>query len=382
MTDRNDRDSPGRSPSALSPSQAGYVRIGPILAIPAVLIARKVKPEAAFARAGVDLQLFQNPDNRLSLEAVGRLLESCATLTDCDHFGLLVGERFDLNGLGPIGELMRNSATVGDALRVLLRHLHLHDRGAAPLLLRAEASSTLLGYSLLRHGVPGTSHIHDAAIAIAYMILHALCGPSFEPLQVQFSYASPRSAALHGRVFRCRVAFDADLSGIVFGASSLARPIEGGDPHLRSVLEKAILDAEAAGPMTFGERLESALHQAVLSGDASAEAICRQFAISERTLRRRLAQEGERLQEFVNQTRFELARQLLSSTNLSVSNISSALHYADPNVFSRAFRNWSGSSPKQWRALECDRGTETRSTPNPPENATWSADIERGDRWN
>ena len=370
MTDRNDRDSLERPPSALLPSQAGDVRIGPILTIPAVLIARRVKPEAAFARAGVDLKLFRNPDNRLSLEAVGRLLESCATLTGCEHFGLLVGERFDLNGLGPIGELMRNSATVGDALRVLLRHLHLHDRGAAPLLLRADASSAILGYSVLRHGVPGNRHIHDAAIAIAYRILRALCGPSFEPVQVQFSYAAPRSAAMHGRLFRCRVVFDADLSGIVFGDSALARPIEGADPHLRGQLEKAILDAEAEGPITFGERVESALHQAVLSGDASAEAICRQFAISERTLRRRLAEEDRSLQDLVNQTRYELARQLLSSTNLSVSKIAAALQYADPNIFSRAFRNWAGSSPKQWRALKCDGGMKIRAKSNPPENAT------------
>ena len=121
-----------RSSGALSPSGAGDVRIGPILGVPAALAARGVDAAMAFAQAGVDLRLFHDPDNRLVLESVGRLLATCATLTGCDHFGLLVGERFDLKGLGPIGELMRVSATVGDALRVLLRHLHLHDRGAAP----------------------------------------------------------------------------------------------------------------------------------------------------------------------------------------------------------------------------------------------------------
>ena len=111
--------------------------------------------------------------------------------------------------------------------------------------------------------------------------------------------------------------------------------------------------------MTFGERLESALHQLVLSGDASTEAICRQFAISERTLRRRLAEEGKGLQQFINQTRYELARQLLSNTRLSVANIGAALHYADPNAFSRAFRNWAGASPRQWRALDRESDVET-----------------------
>ena len=368
MADRNDRGSPERLSPALAASRAGDVRIGPILAIPAVLAARGVKPEHAFSRAGVDFQLFRDPDNRVSLEAVGRLLDACAILTGCDHFGLPVGERFALDGLGPIGELMRHSATVGDALRALLRHLHLHDRGAAPLLLSTDKSTTILGYSVLRHGVPGTNRIHDAAIAIAiaYKILRALCGPDFAALQVKFSYSCPRSAAFHKRLFRCNLAFDADLSGVVMDAASLGRPPEGADTKLRNQLETAIREADASGPMTFGERLEAALHQLVLSGDASAEAICRQFAISERTLRRRLAVENKGLQQFINQTRYELARQLLSNTNLSVSNIAAALHYADPNVFSRAFRNWAGSSPRQWRERDCEVNAKTPLTTGAP----------------
>jgi AraC-like DNA-binding protein len=368
--DRNDRVSPERLSRAFSASEAGDVRIGPILAIPTVLAARGVKPDDAFSLAGVDLQLFDDPDNRVSLEAVGRLLNSCATLTGCDHFGLLVGERFDLNRLGPIGQLMRHSATVGDALRALLRHLHLHDRGAAPLLLSTDPATATLGYSVLRHGVPGINHIHDAAIAIAYKILRALCGRGFAALQVKFSYSCPRSAAYHKQLFRCDLAFDADLSGVVIDTASLARPLEGADARLRNQFEKAIRDAETSGSMTFGERLEGALHQLVLSGDASAEAICRQFAISERTLRRRLASEGKSLQQFINQTRYELARQLLSNTNLSVSNIAAALHYADPNVFSRAFRNWAGASPRHWRKRDCEVNAESPPTTSAPENAS------------
>jgi AraC-like DNA-binding protein len=354
-TDNAGNDPPARLSRALLPSQAGDVRIGPILAIPAVLTARGVDPEMAFVQAGVDLRLFHDPDNRLSLDSVGLLLETCATLTDCDHFGLLVGERFDLEAFGPIGELMRHSATVGDALRVLLRNLHLHDRGAAPLLLAPDRSSFILGYSVLRHGVPGTNHIHDAAIAIAFKILRALCGPAYAPLQVKFAYGVPRSAAHHRGVFGSDVKFDADFSGLLIAAATLSKPLQGADAKRREQLEKAIREAEAGGPMTFGERLEYALHQLVVSGDSSTQAICRQFVISERTLRRRLAEEGKGLQQFINQTRYELARQLLSNTGLSVANIGAALHYADSNAFSRAFRNWAGASPRQWRALDSER---------------------------
>ena len=348
--DHKDRASPKGLLRALSGSGPGDVRIGPILAIPAVLTERGVDPEVVFARVGIDLRLFQDPESRLSLTAVGGLLDVCAAVTACPHFGLLVGARFALKGLGPLGDLMRSAATVGDALGILLRHLHLHDRGAAPVLLAGDSASVVLGYSIARHGTPGSARIYDAAIAIAYRILSELCGVFFRPLQVQFSYGRPSRTAPYGRLFRSGVAFDADLSGIVFAASWLTKPIESADAGYHSRLERTFQDAEAGGPMRFGERVESMLHQQLLSGATRAGAVARQFAISERTLRRQLKEEGTSLQQLINRTRYELARQLLDNTGLTVSAIAAALHYPDPNVFSRAFRNWAKCSPTQWRA--------------------------------
>jgi len=85
---------------------------------------------------------------------------------------------------------------------------------------------------------------------------------------------------------------------------------------------------------------------------ASADAVARLLAIHERTLRRRLEAEGRSLQQLINQTRFDLARQLLANTTLSVAEIAVALRYDDPNVFSRAFRNWAQLSPTQWRSRQ------------------------------
>jgi hypothetical protein len=82
-------------------------------------------------------------------------------------FGLLAGARFDLGGLGPIGRLMRNEATVGDALRSLVLHLHLHDRGATLLLLAPEPGSALLGYSIYNHDMPAIGQAYDAVVAMA-----------------------------------------------------------------------------------------------------------------------------------------------------------------------------------------------------------------------
>jgi AraC-like DNA-binding protein len=101
--------------------------------------------------------------------------------------------------------------------------------------------------------------------------------------------------------------------------------------------------------MTFAEQVECALPQFVLNGATSADDVARFFGIHQRTLRKRLRADGTHLQKLVDQTRFGLARQLLRDTGLPVLEIAAALHYSDPNVFSRAFRNWAGASPRQWR---------------------------------
>jgi AraC-like DNA-binding protein len=328
------------------------------MAVPAVLRDLGVRPHRAFAAAGVDPRIFRNPDTRIPLEDVGRLFDTCVRLTGCNHFGLLVGARFELGGFGPLGLLLRNSESVGDAIRSLLLHLHLHDRGAAPVLLAPTPSSMLLGYSVYRRETPAIPQIYDAAMAIAYRILRELCGPTWKPRRVQFSYHRPSNTTPYLQFFQSPLRFEAEVTGIKFASTYLQRSIEGSDPALHNALTTAMKEAEANGGMSFGDQVQGVLHQMVLSGSSSANDVARLFGMHERTLRRRLADEDKNLHELIQQTRFELAQQLLENTEIPVTGIAAALRYDDPNAFSRAFRSWAGRSPRQWRLDRKDRRSE------------------------
>lgn len=334
----------------LSVAAAAEVRIGPVAAVPDVLKQFGIKPSVPFKRAGVPLSRFGNPENRIAFESLGRLLSECSAVTKCDHFGLLVGERFELNGLGAIGYLMRNSSTVGEALRALLLHLYLHDRGAVPILINLDVSHVLLGYSIYRHGTPGSAHLYDAAIAIGYRALKEICGAAWKPHRVQLSHVRPEDPRPYRRLLGPDVRFDADVSGIVFAAAWLDHGISGADPDLRELVMRAIDQAGAGSTRSLADVVRGALHQMVLGGTSSAANVALLLGMHERTLRKRLAAEGTTLQQLVSQTRFELAKQLLENTRLPLSEIASTLRYADAAVFSRAFRSWSNTNPRDWRA--------------------------------
>jgi AraC-like DNA-binding protein len=299
--------------------------------------------------AGIPPTAFEDDDNRVSFQLLGRLFSTCVQLIQCEHFGLLVGERSDLTQFGAIGYLMNNSPTVGDALRSLVQSLHLHDRGAAPILLTLDMNRMLLGYSIYRHGTPATDQIYDVAIAVAQRILCQLCGPEWTPLMVQLTHKQPRDSGPYRQLFRSRVSFDADISGIVIDGSWMLRPVAGADPVLYALLSKVVQEADAKGLPLFKDKVLRVLRQMLLSGTFSSSAMAELFGVHERTMRRRLDSEGTSLQQLVNQTRFELAKELLENTALPVAEIARTLQYGDPNAFSRAFRGWANLSPNQWR---------------------------------
>ncbi|MPR12412.1 helix-turn-helix transcriptional regulator [Microvirga tunisiensis] len=91
------------------------------------------------------------------------------------------------------------------------------------------------------------------------------------------------------------------------------------------------------------------LRTELLTNQCSAATVADRFAIHRRTLSRHLRAEGAGFQSLVDETRFEIARQLLSQTRIPLSEVAVALGYSEASAFTRAFRRWSGQSPAAWR---------------------------------
>ena len=325
------------------------VRIGPVLAIPGVLRRLGADPAKVLAEAGVDIALFEDPENLISYAARGRLFAHCVAATGCSHFGLLLGQQGGLHNLGLVGLLVKYSPDVGTALRNLVRHFHLHARGAA-LDLAVDRDRVTFGFGVYQPQVEAIDQVGDGAVATMFNAMRGLCGRDWTPVEVRFAHRKPQDVGPYRRFFRAPLRFDAEHYGLVFGADWLDHPLPEADPELRRILQKEIDVLEARHGDEFLEQVRSVLRTALVTDHGKADQVAALFSMHSRTLSRRLNDFGTSFRQLVDEVRFAIARQMLEDSAMDVAQIAELLDYADASALTRAFRRWSGTTPARWRA--------------------------------
>lgn len=325
------------------------VRMARLLPIPAILREMQYDPEPVLASIGFDPALFETPDVRVSYAKAAELLVVCAIASATPHFGLLLGQRFDLAMLGALEQLLRNADSVGTAMQQLIRHLHLNENGAAAYLHDFDNGEVALGYVLFRSETPGVMHIYALVLATICAIMRILCGPSWQPIQIMFATEEPAELAPYQQTFRVPMVFNAPRSEVVFAKRWLKVPLKGSDAAERIAFERLAWIKESRDDRHFVLRVRRIIFELMMTGKVSSRLICERLGIHERILRRHLHSQNTSVRELISSAHHELACQLLTNTSLSVAEIAKTLGYSDITAFSRAFRNWTGLPPDRWR---------------------------------
>ncbi|MFO1393958.1 MAG: AraC family transcriptional regulator ligand-binding domain-containing protein [Steroidobacteraceae bacterium] len=332
------------------------VRLGPLASIPAVLTELGIEPEGPLGRYGLDVRSFDDPERRVTFEQLGGLLEHCAQVTACEHFGFRLGQRSALSSFGLFGEILATSATLMDALRNAALYLHLHDTAALGLVLQFGETRTALGYAIMSGDQRSAEQVIDGTIAMVFGLLRELCGPGWQPLRIQLSRRRPADDTPYRRHFRAPVEYDSAVSAVVFDARWLGTRLRSADPvRHRALLARAAQERPGGVdelPSQVGRLVQSMLYTTTPTAAQTAA----MFGLTTRTLERRLAAHGTGFRAVLKSARSNVARHLLAHTDLPVSEIASVLGYADSTGFSRAFRLANGLDARTYRKWRSGRG--------------------------
>ncbi len=169
-------------------------------------------------------------------------------------------------------------------------------------------------------------------------------------LEVGFPFAAPPHADVYPLLFPGPVSFGAARAHFTFDARYLSLPQRRDDRALRAMLQNAL-------PLTVLQyRRDRLLVQRVRRllaerpGEAlDADAIARHLHLSTRSLHRHLREEGASLQGLKDEVRRERAVELLCRTEKPVKQVALAVGFADEKAFARAFKAWTGETPRDCR---------------------------------
>jgi AraC-like DNA-binding protein len=170
---------------------------------------------------------------------------------------------------------------------------------------------------------------------------------------VEFIHPMGDDQALEG-YFGCRVRTGMDRNRLTLNRDDLDRPFASYNEELLEILTPALdrtLD-ERQSQLTMSAKVKWILSRCLTRGRIDIQTVAFELGMSDRTLQRRLTDEGASFKQLLAQTRHERALAYLADPSLEIKEVAFLVGYEDQNSFYRAFRSWEGETPANWRVAQ------------------------------
>src|SRR5262249_14210721 len=157
------------------------------------------------------------------------------------------------------------------------------------------------------------------------------------PAEVAFSHPAPSDARPYQEAFRCPVTFNAPVTSLFYGREEVLEPLSTSTPVLAELHDRYAGEyLERFDRGQTSDRVREEILGRLPDGEPSRARIARQLCMSERTLQRRLEEEGSSFQQLLSDTRRELAEQYLNRLHLSLGQAAYLLGFSEQSSFFRA----------------------------------------------
>ena len=344
-----------------------WVRSGALVGSAALIREFGVDPLEVCRLAGVSAEILEDPDMPVVAGSVVAFLAQAAKSCDCPTFGLRLAGRQDLSGLGPLWLLMRSADTVSQLIDDLSRYFVIHTRGASIGTQPAGDGSVFVTYHLAKQLPIDDRQVIELGLAMFCNEIRHHAEPDWEPASVQFCHRAPSDLSLHRRFFGPALSFDQDRNAVRVQAEVLSRPLAAAGERSRRVMSAVLAGRQMRTPAAALSRTEGAIRAMMPFSACTVGEVASAIATSPRTLQRQLAENGTTFQKLRDQVRADLALKYVRQSALQLAEISEILGFAEPSIFSRSFRRWHGSTPREarQRIAEAAPGATPAWTPMP-----------------
>ena len=324
------------------------IRVGALSNIEPLLRSLDCDPQAIIAATGLSAADLLDIDHRLPYTTAVRLIDHCAKASGCNHFGLLLGQRYLLTQLGIAGQLAYTATDVGSALNDIISNFHLHDEGGI-VTLDKSSRYTSFSYTIIAPVLDSLEHAYDLSLTVICGTMRSLCGMDWNPVKVEFSRPQPKDPQPYKDYFRAPVLFNAPNNTVKFFGKCLHNSLATSDIDYHTLLAKDAQALNNAMPQSLSWKVRASLRPRLAIGENTASSVAEKLGLHERTLHRRLQLEGTSFRKLLQEVRQSVSYYYLTGTALGIKEIALILGYGTTDAFDHGYQRWFGCSPMQFR---------------------------------
>ncbi len=315
-----------------------------------LLAARGRAAEQILQEVGLTPADLEAPDAQIPFAKYVALLQQSADHLNDPCFGLHHGAGLDPLDAGAIGYLAANSPTLKAALDNYLNYLWISTQGIR-VELAHEESEAELRFELQDSDVERSEQWYESVLAAAINICRFVVGRRITPKAVTMKHRRETHLDAFRKYFGVPVVFGASRYTITLSRDLLSLPCPSADARLFRIVRAHCEDLlkRSRQAESFREEVELLVGSLLPTGTATAANVAATLGMSERTLSRRLADEGKNFRQVVEEQRRKSAFRYLDESAFRPAQIAYLLGYSEPSAFTHAFRRWTGQSPSDYR---------------------------------
>ncbi len=311
---------------------------------------------ALLQASGISEIRLSNPKARFPVESVARLYAGIAQTLN-DEFMGFTEERLKVGTFALMAEWVSRSRTLEEMLQ---KGIRFYNQITSALQMSLEIKDEHV-YLTTTFAKPQLDFEHFY-IEYWHVIWHRFAswyiGKPIKLLTAYINY-TPIDQDEFELLYRCPTNQKSKFNRLVFHKQYLQEPLVKTQRELEIFLNRAPIDLLTipGEDTSLSAQINQLLEPRQLATKdplilPNAHDLCLQLNISEQTLRRKLSAEGTSYQELKDQLRHDLANKLLQSRTFSIAEISHYLNFSEPRAFTRAYKQWSGLTPRAFRALK------------------------------
>ncbi len=330
---------------------AGYAR-----ALIDIAVARGADAVQLAEQANLAIDQLDDPDARVSFGQFRALMLAAKILCNDPAFGLHFGAESRFEAMSIVGLICHSAATMGEAFAQMNRFARLavevegHGAGPRFALVRTDGALWLEDQ---RHNPNDFPELTESTIArfISDTARHFGSAPFAQAVHV--THAAPAYHADYPRILGVPVKFSSDRNAILIHESWLSIPLHNPNRYVFGILSDhaAMLLADLERATSVAGRVDATLIPILHSGDVGIDRVASALGVSRTTLYRQLKAEGTSFAAQLDALRHTMALHYLRGGKASVNETAYLVGYADPAAFSRAFKRWTGVSPRAARGI-------------------------------